>query len=181
MCYNQSMALHTYTRLMPTCVRWSRKLNCPTKFHAGHLTLLQRRVFGALAEIPPALSSVVTMTSDSQKSRRGRFYGSSGLHLNDQSSAALVKPKAFHFSSKILQSVSNETLQYVFLQNQFEPSVCVCVCAPLCVFQWTTFFFPAMEVLHFKSIGCPQRRHCASAANLKWILALDEPLFTSNT
>lgn len=141
MCYNQSMALHTYTRLMPTCVRWSRKLNCPTKFHAGHLTLLQRRVFGALAEIPPALSSVVTMTSDSQKSRRGRFYGSSGLHLNDQSSAALVKPKAFNFSSKILQSVSNETLQYVFLQNQFEPSVCVCV--RLCVgFNGQHFFFP---------------------------------------
>lgn len=92
---------------------------------------LQRLIFDALAKISLAISSVVTMTSDSQKSRRGRFYGSSGLHLHDQSSVALVKPKAFNFSSKILLSVSNETLQCVFLQNQFEPSVCVhvCVCA----------------------------------------------------
>lgn len=137
---NQSVALRTYTRLNPTCVRWSRKLNFPTKFHAGHLSPLQSRIFGTLAKIPPALSAVVTMTGGSQKRRQGRFYGSSGLHLNDSSSAALVKRKAFNFSSKILQSVSIETLQYVFLQNQFEPSVCVCdgVCMHLCVFQWTT-------------------------------------------
>lgn len=91
MCYSQSMAFHTYIQLTPTDIYRSRKLDCPSTFHTGHFPFLQRSILGALAKVILPLSSVVTMTSGLHKSWLGHFYGSSGLHLNDQSFTAIVK------------------------------------------------------------------------------------------
>lgn len=91
MCLNQSMAFDTYVALTPTDIYWSRKLDCPSKFHTGHFPYLQRNILSALAKVLRPLSSVVTMTSGVHRSWLGHFYRPSGLHINDQSFLAIVK------------------------------------------------------------------------------------------
>lgn len=135
MCYNQSMALHTCTRLTPTHIYWGRKLDCPTKFHAGHFHLSQRCIFDALAEVLLALSSVVTMTSGLHKSRLGCFF----LTVHRASTlmidllTAIVQPKCiFFFSLKdsIVWEYGNITMR---LLAKSIPTQCVFV-------WWTPFF-----------------------------------------
>lgn len=91
MCYNKSMAFHTCIRTTLIDIYWSRKLDCPSKIDTGHLPFLQRNILVALAKVLPPHSLVVTMTSGRHKSSLWRFYGSSSLHLNNQSFAAIVK------------------------------------------------------------------------------------------
>lgn len=136
MCYSQSMARHTCIRLTPTHIYWGRKLDCPTKFHAGHFPLSQRRIFDALAKVLLALSSVVTMTSGLHKSRLGRFFFltvhlASTLMINILT--AIVQPKCIIFFSQRFYSLR--------VRKHYNASSCKINSNPVCVcVRWTPFF-----------------------------------------
>lgn len=135
MCYNQSMALHTCTRLTPTHIYWGRKLDCPTKFHAGYFPLSQRRIFDALAKVLLALSSVVTMTSGLHKTRLGRFF----LTVH-RASTLMIEFFNSHSSTKMF-FFSSQRFYSLRVQKHYNVSSCeinsnaVCVCV-----RWTAFF-----------------------------------------